>query len=389
MKVLIAAGSFKDVFTTTEACKMISDMLQPYHDVKILPVCDGGEYTLETLSLFWGSQASCHIVDDIVNPYGKRIKASYISVENTAYIVSSEVLHLSLEEDAYKNPLQLTDYGLGQLVSDAIDQGFKDIRLCLGGTSTVGFGFGTAQALGAVFLDKDENEIPAPVMPEKYCDICTVKWPEKRSGIKLSVINDGITKASDLNVVNPLKIGKAFSADKQGILSGIDRAMEAVFRLTGYTAEDDWSGNAGGIYYGINKLFDAGYYKGADYFCELFGLNALISESDIVITGEGRFDNPHLKKIPVVVSEYALRKHKPVIFVCGQLAEEWKLSSFSEKEGVYHSSKLEQQYGIHTVLSCDDYYVSQNMSDKCDTGTYKKYTPIILKERFKQIGVIS
>lgn len=389
MNILVATGSFKDVFTTTEACEMVSAMLRRYHNVKVLPVCDGGEYTLETLSLFWGSKASCHIVDGVFNPYGKKVKASYISVENTAYIVSSEVLHLSLEEDEYKNPLRLTDYGLGQLIKDAVNHGFKDIRLCLGGTSTVGFGFGTAQALGTVFLDKYENEIPAPVMPEKYCEICTVKWPEKLSGVKLSVINDGITKASDLNVVNPLKIGKAFSARKQEILLGIDSAMEAVFQLTGYAAEDAWSGNAGGIYYGINKLFNADYYKGADYFCELFGLNALISESDMVITGEGRFDNPHLKKIPVVVSEYAMRMHKPVIFLCGQLAEEWKQSAFSEKEGVYHSSQLEELYGIHTVLSCDDYYVSRDMNDTCNTDTYKKYTPVILKERFRQIGVIS
>lgn len=388
MNILVASGSFKDVYTTTEACTIIADLLKPHHHVNILPVCDGGEYTLETLSLFWGSRVKYHVVNNVYNPYGKKVKATYISVDNVAYIVSSEILHLTMEEDEFKNPLLLSDYGLGQLIKDAIDAGFKDIRLCLGGTSTIGFGFGTAQALGVFFYDNNGNELASPVLPEMYSNISSVKWPEKYSDIKLSVINDGITKASDLSVVNPLKIGKAFCAHKEEILSNIDMAMESVLQLTGYTAEDAWSGNAGGIYFGINKLFDAVYCKGADYFCEIFGLDQLISESDLVITGEGRFDNPHLKKIPVVVSEYALRRHKPVIFVCGQLSEEWKFLSSSEKEGIYYSQQLKNQYGINTVLSCDDYYMTHKI-EKCDAATYKKYTPIILKERFKQIGVVS
>ena len=49
MKILIATGSFKDVFNPIEAAEVIRNALSPDNESVLLPFCDGGEYTYEVL----------------------------------------------------------------------------------------------------------------------------------------------------------------------------------------------------------------------------------------------------------------------------------------------------------------------------------------------------
>jgi len=393
MNILISTGSFKDVFTSIESCRMVQSILPQNAATECVPVCDGGEYTLPILMNYRSGQTDIdreeirlHTTHNLINPYGKRVDASWLSVGETAYIVSSEILHLTPEEDSHKNPLRLTDYGLGQMIADAVAQGFQDIRLCLGGTSTIGYGIGTAQALGSELYDAGNVRIQEPVTPERYTQISRIVFcPERYKNIRLSVINDGITKASDLDTVNPLKIGKTFEPQKEEILTGIAAACNRVYELTGFTPGDAWSGNGGGIYFGIEHLFETEYFKGADYFCSLFGLEAAMERADLVVTGEGRFDNPHLKKIPVVVSELAKKHGKPVIFLCGQIAPEWADCCECVSEGVYRNPDLKAQYGIDWILSCTEYYASHKVAPTNEI--FKEYTPRILKERLESCPI--
>lgn len=393
MKILISTGSFKDVYTSIESCRMVQSILPQTCSTACVPVCDGGEYTLPILMNYRSAQTGkdreemrLHTMNDLVNPYGKTVAASWLSIGETAYIVSSEILHLTPEEDAYKNPLYLTDYGLGQMIADAVRLGFRDIRLCLGGTSTIGYGIGTAQALGAELYDTENVRMREPITPSRFTRISRIVFcPENYKNVRLSVINDGITKASDLDTVNPLKIGKTFEPQKEEILSEIAAACDRIYRLSGLTPNDPWSGNGGGVYYGIERLFETEHFKGADYFCSMFALEEEMEQADLVITGEGRFDNPHLKKIPIVVSELAGKHGKPVIFLCGQIAPEWADRCERTGEGVYRSAELKAQYGIDWVLSCTEYYASHSITPTNEV--FKEYTPLILKERLKSCPI--
>ena len=377
MKILISSGSFKDVFSSAEACEMIKGILPESAVCSVQPVCDGGEYTFDILRSFYGGKARVINVRNVINPYGRPVDVSYLAVDNAAFVVSSEILHLSLEEDEYKNPLELSDFGLGQLIADAIEKGFRDIRLCLGGTSTVGYGIGVAQALGAELSGYDSEK---PICPADFHEITSIDFhPERFRDIKLSVINDGITRACDLDIVTPLKVGLAFASEKASILKRIDEECDNIYKVTGLTVNDPWSGNAGGVYFGVQNMFSCEYFKGSDYFCDLFGLNEKIAQSDLVITGEGRFDNPRLKKIPVTVCERAKAQGKPVIFMCGQIAPEWAEIAENPAEGVYIIPELKEQYSIEKILSCTDYYESRNIP--ASPEVFKEYTPIILKER--------
>ena len=209
MKVLIATGSFKDVYTSIESCKQFENILREKYETITAPLCDGGEYTYDILKYYYNDMKEI-IVNDVVNPYGKMTTSKYAVIDDEAYVVSSEILHLSENEDVYKNPLELTDYGLGQLLNHAVESGYKKIKLCLGGTSTVGYGMGVAQALGAKFIT-DDGVITKYITPKDFPHIKEIVWnKEKYDDVCLTVVNDGITRANNLNTVNPLKVGKHY-----------------------------------------------------------------------------------------------------------------------------------------------------------------------------------
>ena len=271
MKVLIATGSFKDVYTSIESCKQFENILREKYETITAPLCDGGEYTYDILKYYYNDMKEI-IVNDVVNPYGKMTTSKYAVIDDEAYVVSSEILHLSENEDVYKNPLELTDYGLGQLLNHAVESGYKKIKLCLGGTSTVGYGMGVAQALGAKFITEG-SVITKYITPNDFPHIKEIVWnKEKYDDVCLTVVNDGITRANNLNTVNPLKVGKHYRLQKEEILDNLSKYVKNIYCVTGLSEDAPYSGNGGGVYYGIEKFFSAEYVKGAEFFCKLFNL---------------------------------------------------------------------------------------------------------------------
>lgn len=376
MKVLAALGSFKDVYTSIESCKMVQSLLANYRslEIEMAPVCDGGEYTYQVLNYYFKCRKE--IVKNIYNPYGRHVTVSYLVIDDEAYIISSEILHLSATEEQYRNPLILSDYGLGQLVADAIQKKYRKICICLGGTSTIGFGMGFAQALGARFWNENGQELLLPITCEDIEQIERAEFPyEEYHDIEVKVINDGITRCSHLDTVNPLKIGKIFENTRDQILERIERSKKQVLRLTGHSENDAYSGNGGAIYYGIQSIFSASYCLGGDYFTDLFRIQDKIVSCDLVITGEGRFDNPHLRKIPIIVTELAKQYGKKVIFLCGQVDND------AEQQEVL------RDVGIDYLISCDIYYQTHEIGKKYENEIemYREMTPVILGKELEKL----
>ena len=152
MNILVASGGMKDVYTSVETYNMVEKVLrvvgEDNFNIIKFPCSDGGEYFYEIL-LFHGIGKEVD-VDGIYDPIGNRKKSSYVLCNNNvSFIGSSAILGLGCEYEEYKNPLELTSYGLGQLIRHALDNGATKIHVGLGGTSTVDAGLGMAKALGA------------------------------------------------------------------------------------------------------------------------------------------------------------------------------------------------------------------------------------------------
>ena len=388
MKILVASGSFKDVYNPVEACQVIATAIDTgKNDITELPICDGGEYTYEVLQAFFHYDE--RIMKGILNAYGKPIEARYLVKGDEAHIISSEIIRLYPEEDVYKNPLQLTDYGLGQMVAMVINEGYKKINLYLGGTSTVCCGIGFAQALGAEIYSYKNEIIPTPVLGK---DLAFIKKIDCRDVLKfngeISVIADGNAKSYEMSGITELKIGKSFIDSKRKIVELTNEGIRNVEKITGISPNKDFSGAAGGLLFGIEQCFTPKYELGGYYFAKLLGLEEKIQNVDLVITGEGRFDNTACGKTPATVAGIAKRNKKPLWFVCGQIA---KHSVKSYAGGILDGEKEEnlKDIGIMKLFTCQEYYDHYPLEGtyKDQIEVFRNKTPELLKELFTRENV--
>ena len=383
MKILIASGSFKDVYSPVEACQIIADAVDSQkNDIVKLPICDGGEYTYEVLRTFFHYEE--RIMEGILNAYGKPVEARYLVKGDEAHIISSEIIRLYPEEDKHKNPLQLTDYGLGQMVAKIIMEGYKKIKIYLGGTSTVCCGIGFAQALGADIYSYGNEKISAPVMGK---DLPAIKRIYRRDVIKydgsISVIADGNAKSYEMAGITELKIGKSFESQKEEIIKFTDKGIHNIEKITEISPDKDFSGAAGGLLFGIEQCFMPSYELGGYYFAQLLGLEKKIQDAELVITGEGRFDNTACGKTPAAVAGLALKNRKPLWFVCGQIAEN---SVESYAGGIIDGEKEKnlKKIGIVKLFTCQEYYDHHPLVGdyKDQTEIFRSKTPELLKQLF-------
>ena len=389
MKILVATGSFKDVFSPIEAAEIISKALDhKLNTVDIIPFCDGGEYTFELLKKYLPFQTV--IVERVLSPYGTLRDIPYFVNGEEAHLVSSCVLRLYPDEDKFKNPLTLTDYGYGQLVADAINKGCKKLVLYIGGTSTACCGMGMIQALGIKLFTAEGEEIQLPCRGEDLQNIARID----NSGVCLPnvdvlVVADGNSKTDALPGITGLKVGKFFSAEKARIVSESMHGIENVIHLTGISVKKDFTGAAGGLLFGLEQVFpEAQYVLGGLYFSRFLNVEKKIEEADLVITGEGRYDNTADGKAPSVITRLAKKHGKPAILVCGQHD---KRAIPYYKGGIVdcRNDKKFQQEGITAIITGQEYYdqliLPQSYQESIDL--FREKTPALLQDLFQQAGL--
>ncbi|HBT11094.1 MAG TPA: glycerate kinase, partial [Leeuwenhoekiella sp.] len=162
-RILIAPDSFKESLTAPQVCRAIAEGLQtinPKLQIDQLPFSDGGEGAFELFeALNLGSTIAC----DAQDPLGRSISASYYGFEDgkTAWIELSQASGIALLKDAEKNPMLTSTFGTGLQLKHALENGFKNILLGIGGSATNDVATGIFTALGGKLLDHAENAIQA------------------------------------------------------------------------------------------------------------------------------------------------------------------------------------------------------------------------------------
>ena len=389
MKILVATGSFKDVYSPLEAGDVICSALdREKNEVSMVPFCDGGEYTFEVLEHCFSFEEKT--AEQIMNPYGKTVSSRYLVQGEEAHLVSSSILRLFPQEDVWKNPLTLTDYGYGQMIADALAQGCTRLTLYLGGTSTVCCGMGTIQALGAKLFDREGQMIASPCTGADLNRISRIEPPQTDySHVKLHIVADGNSKVDALPGITGLKVGKALSEKKSRIVEQSMEGIENVLAVTGISPEKDFTGAAGGLLFGLEQIFPKIQYTlGGIYFNQVLGIEQKIRESDLVITGEGRYDNTADGKAPAVIAMLAKKHGKRAILICGQI-EKKTVKSY---HGGVICCKEEPQFleqGIAQVLTCQEYFDSVILPDTYEDCVrfFREKTPQLIGRLFRKIGL--
>ena len=200
MKIIIAPDSFKGSLTAMEAAEAIAKgvlSVMPTSQIEKTPVADGGEGTMDSLVSSTKGHYNAVLVSD---PLSREISAIYgiLGDNKTATIEMSVASGINLITRNELKPLHTTTYGTGQLIRQALDDGYRKFIICIGGSATNDCGSGMAQALGIKFFNKNNLEISDKMCGNLLNDVAHID----SANIYLGIEESEILVACDVN--NPL-----------------------------------------------------------------------------------------------------------------------------------------------------------------------------------------
>ncbi len=324
---VIASDSFKGSLSSMEvgmaAEKGIKTVL-PSAEVRIIPIADGGEGTVEAIvSGMKGNIINCTVQD----PLGNSITASYGLCGETAVIEMSAASGITLIPSEDRNPWLTSTYGTGQLIKDALKRGCREFLIGLGGSATNDGGTGMLRALGFRFLDLDGNEVgdgggevgriasidASKVMPE---------LAEATFNIACDVTNPLTGPEGASHIYGPQK-----GADTEMVIA-LDTALANFAKVTEKFCGRDFStypgaGAAGGMGFAFLAFLHGRLQPGIEMILDAVGFNEKLKGASLVITGEGRLDRQTcMGKAPYGVLKRAVAHNIPVIGIGGSVVPE-------------------------------------------------------------------
>lgn len=352
VKVVVAIDSWKGSLGSLEAAASIAEGVQrvfPEAEVLVRPLADGGEGTVEALVL--GMNGRMETVQ-VTGPFGTSVEASYGIIEELkegcvereddvgqescdrtmertkiAIIEMAAAAGITLVDEKYRNPLDTTTFGVGEMICDAIHKGCRKFIVGIGGSATNDGGIGMLQALGYEFLNANGKQVPfgAKGLAEIVKIIDDHVLPElKECEFKVAC-----------DVTNPLCGTQGCSAvygPQKGatpaMIADMDQWLFHYARLTQETyPHANWNqagtGAAGGLGFAFLSYTNAVLESGIQIILEETRLESYIKAADIVITGEGRLDGQTVMgKAPIGVAAIAKKYGKPVLAFSGCVTEE-------------------------------------------------------------------
>lgn len=321
MKILIAPDKFKGSLSAQEVCDAVEHgilNILPITEVIKLPLADGGEGSLEVLEPTLKFERKYLMVN---NPLFSPIKTWYGLKNDIAFVEMAKASGLQLLKQEERNPKLTSSFGTGELIIDAINNGAKKIFLFIGGSATNDAGMGIANALGYKFFDKNRKEL----LPTggNLIEVADIKLENKCNfdDVKFIVLTDvqNIFYGKNGAAYNYAKQKGADNSSIKLLNLGLKNLSELFIKLFNKDiANIPGSGAAGGIGGGMIAFFNAKLMNGARTILEMLEFENFVSDSDFIITGEGKFDYQTMEgKLVKAVLDICRKHHKPVSVVCG------------------------------------------------------------------------
>lgn len=321
LKFLVAPDKFRGSLSASQAAHAIKmGILAETKDVQIMEytLTDGGDGFVDTISK--SIKGAKVIRLKTIDPTGQVLTAKCALLDDsTALVGLTEASGINLVSEPERNPAKLTNIGTGQILEKLVERGYKTIIVGVGGSATNDGGIGLLVPLGFKFLDKDGNDIEPT--GEGLAKLDKIVAPERKFNTKFVVATD---------VANPLlgKTGAALAyAQQKGATAeeaekleqNMKRLVEVAKKCFGKSEhESAGAGSAGGCGYGLMTFLDAKRVSGFELFAKYANLEAAIKSCNVVITGEGIFDQTDMQgKGPYALTKLAAKYKKPVWIFCG------------------------------------------------------------------------
>jgi glycerate 2-kinase len=322
MKVLIIPDSFKGSLKATEVAlemkKAVTDIF-PNAICNLMPFSDGGEGALNVLENHAdGKIIHCAATDslkrNLIAPLFlfKNTQSAWIELSQTAGLVQ-----LKKEE---RNPLKTSTWGTGMMIRHAINQGCKTIYLGIGGSATHDVGTGIISALGGKFYDINNtslepngaqlNEIDRIDLSGLDSRVREIKWV-----IACDVKN---------NLTGPYGAANTYAKQKGAspeVIVTLEKGSKQFAKIikkqfNRNILDISGGGAAGGVSAGLFGVFDATLQNGFELLSQQTKINEQIKQMDLVLTGEGHFDEQSTYgKLALQVAKLTLQyKIKTLVF---------------------------------------------------------------------------
>ena len=352
-KVVLIPDSFKGTMSSTEICNVMKERIDqhfPACEVVTIPVADGGEGSVDAFLTALGGEK---VWLEVKNPYFEPMQSFYGLIDggNTAVIEMAACAGLPLVEDR-KNPCKTTTYGVGQLILDAASRGVKKIIVGLGGSSTNDGGCGAAAAVGVRFLNREgETFVPTGGTLK---DIVSIDFSGRAKEL------EGIEFVTMCDIDNPMygKTGASYifgpqkGADPE-MVEFLDQGMINLCEVIKAGKGQDLSevpggGAAGAMGAGMIAFFDSRLQMGIQTVLDTVGFDNIISDADMIFTGEGKLDSQSLRgKVVIGVATRAQKQSVPVTVIVGGAADDDIAAAYDMGvTSVFTINRLPQDFSV-------------------------------------------
>lgn len=334
--IVIAPDSFKGTIGAAAAAAALAAGWRretPSDDVRLLPMADGGEGTVDAFAAAVPDARRMPVT--VTGPEGTPVAASWVLLppspdapRGTGVVELANTSGIEL----LGTPPRLRAFdahtrGFGEAIADALAHGVSRLVLGIGSSSSTDGGTGMLTALGARFADAAGSPIADGARGLGALSAADL------SGLA-PFPPHGVTVLSD--VTNPL-LGARGAAAVFGPQKGarpadvgeLDAGLARLAALVDADPDAAGAGAAGGTGFGL-LAWGAQLVPGSAAVAELVGLDAAVAAASVVVTGEGSYDGQSAAgKVPAHVGALAAAASVPVALVAGRITTDADTSGFA------------------------------------------------------------
>ena len=327
MKFLFASDSFKGTLSSSRIAELLTTAAKesfPDCICTSVETADGGEGTTDAVLDAVNGQRMFLTVH---GPLWKKTDCFYGKLdERRAVMEMAAASGLPLLQEAQRDPRKTTTYGTGEMIQDALDHGFRDISIAIGGSATNDGGMGCMCALGVRFLDQEGRVLTG--CGENLGKIARIDL----SDLDPRITETKFTVMCDVN--NPL-CGEngatyTFGGQKGGtpeILEELETGMLHYRELLLETFHVDvnevpGAGAAGGLGAALVVFLNATLKSGIETVLDLVDFDTRLQGVSLVVTGEGCTDwQSAFGKVLHGVGMRCKKYHIPVVALAGSMGQ--------------------------------------------------------------------
>ncbi len=371
MQILCAPDKFKGSLTASEAAESMAAGIRrvdPSITIDSCPVADGGEGTIDIIKQALPDRSFSLFTHEVAGPLGRNhpVRGELIIINDksvtdnvsnpTAVIELASVAGLALIDEPKRDPMHTTTFGVGELITRALDHGARTIMVALGGSATCDGGCGLAQALGVRFILSAGETLDSTTRAITGREISLIKEIDQTE-LQRKIGDHRIIALCDVD--NPLVgdegAARVYAPQKGAsdeAVAWLERGLTHLSRdiLPDQDANAPGAGAAGGAAFGLRAWCRAELQNGFDTIMNIIHFDERVKRANLIITGEGRFDQQSTYgKAMVGVAKHAQSFNIPALAIVGSVDEsfitdeakfvgdlftDWK--ALTMLEGVHH-----------------------------------------------------